>query len=276
MPDESQQGQPAPDANVDPSTVADSSPAAANTGESQRRPDDGFTRRIDELTRDWRTEQRAHESTRSELDRARRELEQLRQPPKQQEVGSKTLADFEFDDQRYGAYLREEATRAAREAAQAEFASQREREMSQRRTAQFAEKQKAFAKDTQDYHSVVSNPAFTQSEALVAEIMESDEGPAIAYYLGNNLDIAARLNALPPVAVAREVARIEARLVGEREKAKAAKNQIPAGNPPPPKLEGGGDPGTTVRVDSAESDSLSDAEWARRRTAQLRARSNRK
>lgn len=276
MPDEIQQGDPAPDANVDTSTAPDSSPGAPDTSESPKKPDDGFTRRIDELTRDWRTEQRAHESTRAELDRARRELEQLRQPPKPTETSGKTLADFEFDDTRYSAYLREEATRAAREAAQAEFTSQREREISQRRAAQFAERQKAFAKDTTDYHSVVSNPAFTQSEALVAEIMESDEGPAIAYYLANNLDIANRLNALPPVAVAREVARIEARLIGEREKAKAAKNQIPVGNPPPPKLDGSGDPGATVKVDSPDSDNLSDAEWARRRNAQLRARNARK
>lgn len=213
------------------------------------------------------------------------QLEQQHRAPRQPEQGTeqpparKTLADFEFDDGKYSDYLREEARREAREATRAELSQAEERRAAQRRESQFAERQTAFAKDTADYHQVVSNPAFVQSEAVLAEIMESEQGPALAYYLASNIAEANRLNAMSPIDVARAVARLEAKLVGEREKAKAAKNQIPVGQQPAPtpKLDGSSEgSGASVKPDTAESDALSDAEWARRRNAQIKARSARK
>ena len=47
---------------------------------------------------------------------------------------------------------------------------------------------------------------------VAAAILESPKGPLMAYYLAKNLDKVAELNRMPPMAAAREVGRLEARI----------------------------------------------------------------
>lgn len=231
--------------------------------------------------RNWRRVREELDYSRDRIRQLEQELSrpQLDRKQEPQAEGPKTLADFEFDDARYQAYLLKQVESRATETAERKLREQAERQAAERRQAAFEDRQKAFAKDNPDYHEIVSNPRFTQSDALLSEIMESDEGPAIAMYLASNLSEAKRLNAMSPVEVARAVAKLENKLQGEREKAKAARNQLPVGDQPAPtpKLDGASEgSGGSVKPDTAESDTLSDAEWARRRNAQIRARAQRK
>jgi hypothetical protein len=82
-----------------------------------------------------------------------------------------------------------------------------------------------FIKATPDYVDVVGN-SDTPVAGHVAEHIQDPEnelGPALAYHLAKNPDVAHRLNAMSPVAAGREIGRIEATL------AKAPS----AGTPPP-------------------------------------------
>jgi hypothetical protein len=245
-----------------PAAPQQSQPAQTGNGESDQ-------------DRNWRRLQGDRDYWRDRA--AQLEQQQTRQPAEkqQEEQGAKTLADFEFDDAKYQSYLLEQAEKRAEKAAERKLQEQSERQAAERRKAAFEDRQKAFAKDHPDYSEIVSNPRFTQSDALLAEIMESEEGPAIAMYLASNLSEANRLNAMSAVEVARAVAKLENKLHSEREKAKAAKNQLPVGDQPAPtpKIDGASEgSGASVKPDSPDSDKLSDAEWMRRRNAQVKAK----
>jgi len=262
-----------------PALPVDSEESVASATTATPEPDQRPAKDDSPQERNWRELREDREYWRAEAQRLRNETQRQQAPQPQPEKvpeAPKTLADFEYDEAKFAAHLREVTRMEAAEAARAELAKERERQAEKQRQAAFAERQKAFAKDNPEYHAAVSNPRFVQSDALLAELMESEEGPAIAMYLANNLDKADMLNQLPPVAVAREVARLESKLIAERAKAKEAKNQLPAGAPPPvPKLEGS-DAALDKDPTSADSDNLSPDEWLKRRNKQLRKLNQRK
>lgn len=258
---------PAPDANVPPEeVVADPSPAAVETSEAEKPK--GVQKRLDELTRNWREAERREQAL-------LRLLEQQRQAPEApkatEPVPDKTLADFNYDEGQYRAYLREEVSRVAREEAAKELRAERERAEAERRKTSFTTRESDFAKSVEDYHEVTRNPRLPITEDIAEVIAESEDGPALAYYLGKNLQIAEAIARLPPKLAARELGKIEAKLAFEREKAKD-KPVVSKAPPPPPKIEGA-NAAPTVRPDDPESDkALSDDEWARARKKQLAKR----
>jgi hypothetical protein len=89
-------------------------------------------------------------------------------------------------------------------------------------------------------------------------VLESDKPEALLYHLGKNPDLAAELTDLSPTQLARKLDRIE------RDMASALKPK--SSNAPKP-LE----PVKGVASDSELGPNLSDAEWMRRREAQIKA-----
>jgi hypothetical protein len=173
----------------------------------------------------------------------------------------KTLADFKYDENAYADYLDKQSSETARKAARDEINAENNRRADEARRTTYETKANDFAKANPTYHEAVRNPRFVQSPALLTEIMEADNGPAVALYLANNLDVTTRLNNSPPHVVAREVTKIAAKIAGEAAKAAANTNQLggSGGEPPPnptPKLDAKGDAG--VKKDPAK---MSDTEW---------------
>lgn len=210
---------------------------------------------------------------------------QQQQPPAQQRQHEqperddgqvKTLADFDFDEVQYQQYLLSRVDRTVETAVERRLREQREAEAAQRRQSQFQERSRAFAQENPDFEAAVARVGVAVTPDVAQEILESEEGPALTVYLDKNPQVLARLNGMSAREVAREIVRLEVKVQTERERAKAARSQgTPP--PPPPKVEGAGDgSGASVKPDTAESDQLSDAEWARRRNAQLKARNARK
>jgi hypothetical protein len=257
---------PAPDANAAPieESATAPSPVVNDTDEIAAKAR-GVGKRIDELTRNWREAERREAALLKILER-----EQPRETPKPQEDTSpRTLADFGYDEGKFQSYIFGQAEKRSREAARAELKESQEREAKERRQTSFASKASEFAKTVEDYDSVVTNPRLAITPEMAEAIRESDDGPALAYHLGKNPEIAEKLAQLPPFAAARELGKIEARLANEREKAK--EKPVSKAPPPPPKVEGA-DPATSVKPDDPNSDSLSDDEWVRRRNKQLASR----
>lgn len=253
-----------PSAGVTPPNGGDSANPAA--GVSPNPPQEGESE--DGQGRNWR-------NLRSDRDYWRDRAAQLEQAPRGEappprsatppvstdaESSKKTLADFAFDEAKYDDYLATRTREEARRAARAEIDADNERKNSEVRRSNFETKQAEFAKTNPTYFEAVRNPRFVQSDTLIAEIMESDEGPAIAQHLANNIDLTNRLNRMNAVGVAREVVRLEAKVKSERERATASRNQLPGADDPPPnpppKIEGAGDAG--VKKDPAK---MSDDEW---------------
>jgi hypothetical protein len=204
--------------------------------EAQEKPEEssGVQKRIDALTRE-----------KYEL---RRELESLKNAPKPDikpfEPG-KGLSDFDYDEKAYSAYVKEEATQAAK----AELQQQWRDRQSQQAAVNFDMAEAKFAAQQKDYDKVAHNPQLTVNENMAQLIRESDQGPQVLYHLGKNPEIADRLSRMGVVALAKEMGKIEATL------STVQKNAVSKSPPPTPKI-----PAATNKVKKAP-DQMSQKEF---------------
>lgn len=188
-----------------------------------------------------------------------RRLEESNQQPEEFTPG-KTLADFDYDESSYSKYLVEET----RKAAQGEIQQQLARDRAARQEAEFTARERDFADNVDDYDRVTRNPTLRITEPMVEAIQTSDQGPAVLYYFGKNPEVASRLAELPPLAMAREIGRIEA---NELRKPGKSTTNAPA---PAPKLDAT-EPANVISPTQNSSDKLSTTEWFNRRNKQLRS-----
>lgn len=247
-----------------PEAVKPAAEAPAATPESEELR--GVAKRMKELT----DSRRAAEAREERLARLLEETLRARAAPveKPETAQPRSLKDFNYNEQAYQDHLYAEARKHAETAAKAAGEKWKAEQEAISRRAKFDERVAQYAKSVEDYDEVVT-PSTPVSEAMADAIMDSDEAGALMYYLGNNPDEARKLYHLSPANAGRAIERLEQRLISERKKASEKPvSQAPA---PAPQIEGGsGTP--AVKVDSADSDTLSDAEWTRRRNAQEAAR----
>lgn len=249
----------APDANVpDVENVADPSPAVTDADDKPK----GVGKRIDELTRNWRETERDRDYWR-DLAMRNQPSQPKAEPSEPAEEKLKTLADFEYDDAKYQSYIFDEAQKRAVKAARGELTADQERQAAQRRKESFRGRSTDFAKTVEDYDSTVRNPRLHITADMAEVIEDSDDGPALAYHLGKNPEVADKIAQLPPKAAARELGKIEARLAYEREKAKEAKANVSKAPPPPPKVD------AVEPAIEKEPDQMSDTEWLAMRNKQV-------
>lgn len=255
----------APDANPEPTNAlapdADSSPAAPETSESEQPKAKGVQKRLDELTRNWRETERDRDYWREVALKAYAPPEPKVEAPEK----AKSLADFEYDEGKYQAYLLQQIESRAVAAAERKLREAQEQEAATRRRASFQARESDFAKTVDDYHEVTRNPRVPISQAMAEAIAESEDGPALAYHLGKNIEIAEKIAQLSPLAAARELGRIEAKLALERERAKE-QARVSKAPPPPPKVE------ATEPAIEKDPDQMSTDEWLKWREKQLRKR----
>jgi hypothetical protein len=252
---------PAPDANANPEAGSEAAPSPA-VKPADNDVTEKVRSRIDELTRYRREAERERDYFRSEVERLR-----TQPPPKPAEPAAqaKTLADFNYDEADYQAYLREEVAKTTRETLAKELQTQREQEDTARRRRTFKQREAEFAKETPDYREIAYHAPITDEVAQLVTELES--GPHLAYFLGKNPEVAAAISELPLRIAAVELGRIDARLTAEREKAKATP-PVSKAPPPPAKLEGSGDP--KVEKDPSEMTDVEFAKWRKRQIAQRR------
>jgi hypothetical protein len=107
-----------------------------------------------------------------------------------------------------------------------------DRARTQQQTAQqaYQAKEKEYSSAVPDFDEVVAAADFPVSAAVVEEITHGENGPALKYYLAQNPEEADRLSKLTPVALAREVGRLEPRFKTAAGKPAAA----PVSKAPPP------------------------------------------
>jgi signal recognition particle GTPase len=246
---------------------------------------DAVQERFDKLTREKYdnarlADQRGYELERERAERQRLEAEiaKLRNSETPQVAPDKfpTLEQFGYDEGKFMAAviartqgMTEAAKAAARETAKEEIQAERNASRQQEAAKNWAKKQAEFIKSKPDYvEKVLEARTLPISREIQMELQESDLGPQIAYYLVENPEKAAAIMQLPLKEQLKEIGRIEARLESTKTPAKPAVSQAP---PPAEKIESN-ESVVSVRVDTAESDGLSDREWTRRRNAQEQAR----
>ena len=225
---------------------------AESESSPEEKPKRGVGKRLDELTRNWRETER-------ERDYWRQLATQRQEQPKPEEP-VKSLEDFNYDDKAYQKYLFDAAEKRAVEAAKNYARQENQERETQRRKHSYTINEVEFAKKTEDFYEVTRNPQLEISESMAEAMLDSEEGPAIAYYLGKNPEIASKLSVLSPIQAAREIGRLESKLIADRE---ALRKKVSEAPKPPAKVEG-----SSPSVDK-NPDTMSTADWLKWRNKQV-------
>lgn len=251
--------------NVAPDTTPDVAEEAEDEQPPQDKPKGGFQRRIAELVSERNEYRRMLEQDRRRLDQLVELVAGQRQvapeSPKA-EPTPPTLEQAGYDEQKYQQALVEYARAEARKEVQQTLRQEREQAQAQTRQESFKTREADFAKQVEDYADVVYDPTAPISQTMAELIAESDVGPQLAYHLAKHREVAQAIYSLPPVAAARELGRLEAKLATPEPKSSPA---IPKAPPPPPRVEA-----IEPEVER-DPDKMTDAEWLKWRNKQLSA-----
>jgi hypothetical protein len=280
MTDENTVETPLADAPLPVEQVADSSTAEAETpveqadDTSRPRDEDGkflsanAQKRIDKLTWEKNREREEAQYWREQAKKA----QQPQEVPKAPEATKPLkLEDFQYDEAAYYAAVNDQARAIARQEALAALKEEREAEQQRARAQTFQTRAQEFAKSKPDFTEIATDRTLPVNATMAEVIRDSEIGPELLYWIGQNREQAAAIYDLPPHMSARELGRIEARLEAQKEAVKRPTvPPISKAPPPPPVVDSSESSPGDIKASSAESDKLSDAEWARRREKELR------
>ena len=240
---------------------ADSEPAAApeanpETPEAEsKRNQRRLDRKIDKAYR-----QRAEAQARAEfLEKQLAETRAANAPAKAE--GEPTLAQFDYDPEKYATAKAEYAEKQAEKKLVEKQRTQAQQAERQRLVSEW-ESQVDKAEDKyDDFQAVVGE--LTPDSAFVAAIMEAENGADIAYHLGKHPKEAARIAQLPPRSQIREIGKLEAKLA-----ATPVKPQTPSKAPAPITPLTGAAPAASA--EPSEQDDM--RAWMRKRQKQVHGR----
>ena len=155
----------------------------------------------------------------TELDSLRSQLGEFERIKANPDDGAPKESDFNGD---YFAFQAAKIAHENRVAVRVEFNEQRQRETQQKLadkqreiSQEFEERAEEFRARIPDFDKAIESFVLSGgkfSQALVEELQSSDVGPALAYQIAKNPQLANSLSQLSPREVAREVGRLEAKV----------------------------------------------------------------
>ena len=153
---------------------------------------------------------------------ARRIEAQLREAQMQSQLKAPQREQFQDEE----TFTRAQIDHLAAQRAEQILAERKAAEEQERRASTFQEKAEAAAERYADFEQVVTNPTLPINEAMAEFIAESDLGPDLAYHLGKNPAVAAKISRMSVVQAARELTKLENELAS-KPKAQASKAPEP-------------------------------------------------
>lgn len=187
-------------------------PESGEKPKAKKKP--GVHNRIGELTREKYEAKREAEEW-----KAKYLAEHPTQPatPTQEPApkGEPTLEDFDYDQGKYLAAMVQH--QVAQRLAQAETEREQRKAQEQQQTAReaFNQRAQAFANDHEDFFDVtMGNASLPINEVMANYITASENGPAVAYHLGQNPAEAKAIADMPAYLAGAALARLEDRLSG--------------------------------------------------------------
>jgi chromosome segregation ATPase len=230
--------------------------AAAQPDEKTETPDQAekrgksrFERRISRLHRE------AAEA-RAERDLLKRQLDELKPKPAD-DAATPRLEQFK-DIEEYAAAKAKYAEEKALKDHTAKQQQESNRQAQAKLTEAWSEKVESASDKYEDWDEVVGELKPTSPWA--SAIMEAENGPDIAHYLGTNLKEAQRIASLPPLAQIREIGRLEEKLA-----AAPPQEKTPSKAPAPVKPLTGATPAEAPNM----QDTADIGKWIKNRTKQV-------
>jgi len=193
--------------------------ATAEQVETPAEPDEKLTsrgqERFNKITADKYAEKRRADAAEEELNKLKAQIPQ----PSVQSENAPTLEDFDFDDAKFNEALIDfKVNKKAAQIQQQQEAAQVQVQ-GQQRAAAFNVKVAEFSKTAPDYQEVLANIPPLPPETLDA-VMQAENGPQLAYYLGKHLDVADEIASASPMVAAMQLGAISARLAAAKPNAK--------------------------------------------------------
>lgn len=208
----------------------------------------GVQKRIDELTR------KAHEAERQA---AFWREQATKQSASSTDAPKPTRGAFGSDDEYFEAladWKAEQKVGELRKQTQAEKLAEAEQQQTATRFELYQERVSTALDAMPDYHEVVGGSDVPAEAHVLEAILDSEQGPQLAYHLAKHPDVAQRLNEMTPVQAAREIGRLEAQLA-----------QPKTETPPPKRTTNAPPPINPVRGSNGQftksPDQMTDAEW---------------
>lgn len=240
----------------------------------------GWQRRIDKKTREAAEARREAEFWKAQAlksaaapEGAKPSQETATAPKPAESTGEPNPDDF----QTHAEYVRALTKWTTKQELEAKERAQKELEVkNQRSTVErtFAERSKAFAEKTKDYHSVIANgqeDGLFISEAMHSVILESDHGPALFYELAKNPEESQRIGQLPPHRQLMEMGKLESRILASASSPEPKEQETKITKAPkPPEPVTGGKGAAPAR--SIHDPDLPFSDYVRMRREQMRRR----
>lgn len=184
-----------------PEPEATAAPESADTTPEEQQPTKSFTQdELDAIV----SKRLAREQRKWEREQAQRFAEQQARQP----VAPPPAPDDFENAQVYAEALAEQRAR--------ELLAQREAVQQQQAILDSYKDREEEARDRyEDFEQVAYNPNLPVTDVMAQAIQASDIGPEVIYWLGSNPKEAGRISRLSPVLQAKEIGKIEAKLVSD-------------------------------------------------------------
>lgn len=206
--------------------------------------------RIDELTRQKKEMEREAAYWRQQVEAKEQAQAPVREPVKP------TLESVGYDEAKFEAAIEQYAAeKAAYQSHQQTIeAKQREQQLLQHRAEQdFQARSAQFAAQNPDYFVTIQSPDLRITKEMAEAIKGVDNGPEVAYFLGKNPDLAAKIASLDEYRQFLEIGRLQAE-ISARKPLSAEQSKAP----PPIKPVG---TKATVQKDPSRMTDKEFAEW---------------
>ncbi len=151
------------------------------------------------------------------------ESKSVKQTPQE---GEPTLAQFDYDPEKYATAKAEFAKTQAAKEIEAKQRTEQQTQAKQKLLSGWEEKVARAEEKYDDWQEVVGD--IQPNTPFVAALMEADNGEDIAHYLGKHPKEAQRIATLPPMAQVREIGKLEAKLLS-----KTVEPKVPSKAPAP-------------------------------------------
>lgn len=234
--------------------------SAPETGEEttaepeEQKKSRGVQKRLDELTRNWREEQRRSQWLEQQLELAQKQSQPEPTPAPQ---GKPQLDQFDSYEEYTEALTDWKVDQKLQSQTELQQQEQQQRTRQDKELA-FNRKAAEFSELHEDFDTVVRSIPLSDSTFQAA--LNSEKSAEILYHLGQNYELAEKIDRMDNVSAAMELGRIEAALV------QADRSQTNAPDPLDP-IDGG-----TGGAPSADPDKMSMSEWKAWREKQLAQR----
>lgn len=165
---------------------------------------DRAQKRINKVTADkWEATRRA--------EAAEAKLAEIQQAPTQQPTEEPKLEDYDFDEAKHTSALIDYKVNLKAESITKQQQDNQAQQSKTETLRKFTENSTAFAEKNTDFNEVLGKVPVLQPSVL-NELMSRDNGPELAYFLGNHLDIADKIVNMNPVAAGIKIGEISQKL----------------------------------------------------------------